>query len=64
LVLNRRSKASHSWLPAEERAKLGITENMLRLSVGLESPTKLMQDLDQALRKALPTLNTDKNNNI
>lgn len=49
-----RSKASHSWLPAEERSKLKITDNMIRLSVGLENAECLIQDLDQALRQAVP----------
>ena len=49
-----RTTASHSWLPEEERLKMGITENLIRLSVGLESPEKLIADLDQALTKAVP----------
>jgi len=36
-------------IPEEERLKLGITENLLRLSVGLEDPEDLKEDLDQAL---------------
>ncbi|XP_021965866.1 putative cystathionine gamma-lyase 2 [Folsomia candida] len=48
------SKASHSWLPEEERQKLKITDNMIRLSVGLENSDHLIQDLDQALRQAVP----------
>lgn len=49
-----RAKASHSWLPEDERLKLGITEDYIRLSVGLESAKALIQDLDQALRRAVP----------
>lgn len=36
-------------LAAEDRRKLGITENLLRLSVGLEDPEDLKEDLDRAL---------------
>jgi O-succinylhomoserine sulfhydrylase len=36
-------------LTPEARAKLGIGEGMLRLSVGLENAADLVADLDQAL---------------
>lgn len=36
-------------LPEEFREKLGITEGLLRLSVGLEDPEDLIEDLSQAL---------------
>lgn len=35
----------------EERTALGIKENLIRLSVGLESADDLIEDLDQALAK-------------
>jgi cystathionine gamma-lyase len=41
---------SHGSLPAERRAKLGITENLVRLSVGIEEVQDLVADLDQALK--------------
>ena len=34
---------------AEERARLGITDGVIRLSVGLEDPADLIEDLAQAL---------------
>ncbi len=37
-------------LPEDIRRKLGITENLLRLSVGLEDPEDLINDLNQALQ--------------
>ena len=37
---------------AEERARLGITEGVMRLSVGLEDAADLIDDLAQALRRA------------
>ena len=42
---------SHGSLPMELRAKLGITENLVRLSVGIEDVEDLIADLDQALGK-------------
>ncbi|MGH6903606.1 MAG: O-succinylhomoserine sulfhydrylase [Geminicoccaceae bacterium] len=40
---------THQRFPAEERARLGITDDLLRLSVGLEDPEDLIEDLDGAL---------------
>jgi len=34
----------------EARLEVGITEDMLRLNVGLEDPDDVIADLDQALR--------------
>ncbi len=39
-------------IPAEDRLKLGITEDLLRLSIGLEDVNDLIEDLDQALNYA------------
>jgi cystathionine gamma-synthase len=39
-----------SPIPEEDRMMLGITEDLVRLSVGLEDPADLIEDLDQALR--------------
>ena len=40
---------THMRIGAEERAKLGITDGVIRLSVGLEDPQDLKDDLAQAL---------------
>jgi len=40
---------THMRIGAEERAKLGITDGVIRLSVGLEDVEDLMDDLAQAL---------------
>src|SRR5215469_4553702 len=40
---------THMRIGAEERAKLGITDGVIRLSVGLEDPDDLKEDLAQAL---------------
>src|ERR1700689_5562100 len=40
---------THMRIGAEERAKLGITDGVVRLSVGLEDPEDLRDDLTQAL---------------
>jgi cystathionine gamma-lyase len=40
---------THASVPAEERVKLGISDQLIRLSVGIESLDDLIADLDQAL---------------
>jgi cystathionine gamma-lyase len=40
---------SHAMISAEQRAKMGVTEQMVRLSVGIESVDDLLSDLEQAL---------------
>ncbi len=40
---------THHGLPPEERARRGIGDSMIRLSVGLEDPADLIADLEQAL---------------
>ena len=40
---------SHAMIPPEHRAKMGITEQLIRLSVGIESADDLIADLEQAL---------------
>lgn len=42
--------ASHCDMPLEERDRLGITDRLIRLSVGLESPKDLIADLEQAFK--------------
>ncbi len=42
---------THSVVPEEERLSMGITDSLLRLSVGLEHPDDLIQDLEAAFTK-------------
>lgn len=41
---------THASVPADERAALGISDQLIRLSVGIEAVEDLLEDLDQALR--------------
>tara|TARA_A100001011_G_scaffold278566_1_gene288356 strand:- start:933 stop:2081 length:1149 start_codon:yes stop_codon:yes gene_type:complete len=43
---------SHKWLPKQEKIKQGISENLIRFSVGIEDVEDLKRDLNQALKKA------------
>ncbi len=40
---------SHAMISAEQREKMGVTEQMVRLSVGIESVDDLIEDLGRAL---------------
>lgn len=40
---------SHSDMPEEKRLAVGVTQSLIRLSVGLEDAAELIADLDQAL---------------
>jgi cystathionine beta-lyase/cystathionine gamma-synthase len=40
---------THASVPAERRAEIGLTDSMVRISVGIEDPQDLIADLKQAL---------------
>lgn len=44
------SLMTHSSVAPEERAKIGITDTLVRLSVGIENADDLIDDLAQALQ--------------
>ncbi|HEY3270963.1 MAG TPA: PLP-dependent transferase [Geothrix sp.] len=46
------ASTTHAQLSAEERAATGVTDDLIRLSVGLEHIDDLIEDLEQALAKA------------
>ena len=43
------ASTTHSVIPAEDRERLGISEGMIRLSIGLEPVGELVADLGRAL---------------
>jgi cystathionine gamma-synthase/methionine-gamma-lyase len=45
--------ASHRALPPAERVRLGISDGLLRLSIGIEDAADIVEDLDQALQATL-----------
>jgi cystathionine gamma-lyase / homocysteine desulfhydrase len=44
------AKMTHASIPAERRAELGITDGLIRISVGIEDVEDLLEDLSQALQ--------------
>lgn len=45
------AKTSHSLMPAEERASQGISDGLIRFSLGIEEVEDLIADIEQALEK-------------
>lgn len=48
-LVNHPATMTHASVPAEERARVGVTDSLLRLSVGVEDIDDLLEDLKQAL---------------
>ena len=44
------ASTTHQQLTREEQAETGVTEDYIRLSVGIEDPEDIIEDIDQALR--------------
>jgi len=40
---------THAAIPSEDREKVGVTDSLIRLSVGIEDAEDLIADLEQAL---------------
>ena len=51
-LIIRPAATSHAGMKPEERAAIGITDDLLRISCGIESPEDLVEDFKQALDKA------------
>jgi cystathionine beta-lyase/cystathionine gamma-synthase len=52
-LITRPVTTSHSGLSPEEQRALGISDRLIRLSVGIEATDDLIEDLDQALNKEI-----------
>jgi cystathionine beta-lyase len=40
---------THASIPKEQREKIGLTDSLIRLSVGIEDIDDLIADLEQAI---------------
>lgn len=47
-LISHPASMTHASVPAETRAKLGITDGMVRISVGIEDVEDIIADIDQA----------------
>jgi cystathionine beta-lyase/cystathionine gamma-synthase len=48
-LINHPASMTHASIPREERVKNGLTDSLIRLSVGIEDADDLMEDLKQAI---------------
>jgi len=51
-LVTHNASMTHASVPAERRLKLGILDGLIRISVGLEDPAEIADDLEQALSLA------------
>jgi cystathionine beta-lyase/cystathionine gamma-synthase len=57
-LLTRPAVTSHAGMHADERRKAGITDGLIRMSVGFEAPEEIIEDLFQALDASVPATRT------
>jgi cystathionine beta-lyase/cystathionine gamma-synthase len=50
-LISHPATMTHSSVPPEVRQRIGISDGLIRISVGIEDVEDLINDLDQALRK-------------
>jgi methionine-gamma-lyase len=50
-LISHPASTTHSGVPKATRDRLGVTDTMIRLSVGIEDPDDLIADLEQALER-------------
>ena len=48
-LVNHPATMTHASIPKEERDKIGIADNLIRLSVGIEDISDLVNDIEQAI---------------
>ncbi len=48
-LISHPASTTHAGVPADLRAKSGITDGLIRMSVGIENPQDILADLQQAL---------------
>ncbi len=51
-LLTRPATTSHSGLSTSDRKKLGISDHLIRVSIGIEDVDDIIYDFDQALKKS------------
>jgi cystathionine gamma-lyase len=53
-LITHPATVTHNDIPDAERTRIGVTDDLIRLSVGLEAPEDLIADLEAALDGRLP----------
>jgi cystathionine beta-lyase/cystathionine gamma-synthase len=50
-LISHPASMTHASVPSDQRAKIGLTDGLVRISAGIEDPQDLIDDIDQALRE-------------
>jgi cystathionine gamma-lyase len=50
-LIEHPARMTHASIPRELRERIGISDSLIRVSVGIEHPDDLMEDLEQAFHK-------------
>ncbi|MCG3123954.1 MAG: hypothetical protein GIKADHBN_02392 [Phycisphaerales bacterium] len=53
-LLTHPASMTHADVPREQRLRVGLTDGLIRLSVGIEDPQDIIADLEQAIAAARP----------
>ena len=48
-LIQHPASMSHSFVPKKQREEYGITDGLIRVSIGLEDVEDILQDMEQAL---------------
>ncbi|HEV2230648.1 MAG TPA: PLP-dependent transferase, partial [Thermoplasmata archaeon] len=48
-LIGHPASMTHASVPVDMRKKMGLTDSLVRLSIGIEDPEDLIADLEQAL---------------
>ncbi len=51
-LIVRPATSSHAGMSREDRQRIGVTDDLIRISCGIESPEDLVEDFQQALERA------------
>ncbi|MFB6258049.1 MAG: PLP-dependent transferase, partial [Flavobacteriales bacterium] len=51
-LMNHPASMTHASIPKEEREKIGLVDSLIRISVGIEDASDLIEDLEQAFQKS------------
>jgi cystathionine beta-lyase/cystathionine gamma-synthase len=50
-LISHPASMTHASVPPDRREQIGVTDDMVRVSVGIEDVDDLKEDLDQALAR-------------
>ncbi|MBX2989547.1 MAG: PLP-dependent transferase [Bacteroidetes bacterium] len=50
-IITHPATMTHAAIPAEQRARIGVTEGLVRISVGIEDVEDILADMDNALNR-------------